>query len=362
MLTGAAAIDRRDASRRPICIDAFLTKDCCAAQASGDQGAAEALSRHRSTANSMTSASGCVALVDKRRAAEAVARAATSTRSPRRRRSRLRARQGRARRARFRRSHRARPRRCSTQGRRRLGPLQARQRRRAHPRRRGAGHFARAVEHPRPSSPRNFSRGAGAGRARRTFFAVGDEKQSIFSFQGAAPHLFDWMRRFFARRHARRRAALRRRASSSIPSAPRRRCSTRSTRCFRRSEVWRGVSAGEANAPTAFGDPRAVARRRRVLADRSSPEPSARARGLAAAARRAKRPHPAVALAERIAAVIAQWTAPGSPERVVDAVDRRAAADPGRRHSHPGAFARAAVRGADAGAASRAARPPAPTG
>ncbi len=33
--------------------------------------------------------------------------------------------------------------------------------------------------------------------ARRTFFAVGDEKQSIFSFQGAAPHMFDGMRRRF---------------------------------------------------------------------------------------------------------------------------------------------------------------------
>ena len=33
----------------------------------------------------------------------------------------------------------------------------------------------------------------------RTVFAVGDEKQSIFSFQGAAPEAFDVMRRLFAR-------------------------------------------------------------------------------------------------------------------------------------------------------------------
>jgi ATP-dependent helicase/nuclease subunit A len=38
----------------------------------------------------------------------------------------------------------------------------------------------------------------GADRAQRTFFAVGDEKQSIFSFQGAAPHKFEDMRRYFA--------------------------------------------------------------------------------------------------------------------------------------------------------------------
>jgi ATP-dependent helicase/nuclease subunit A len=41
------------------------------------------------------------------------------------------------------------------------------------------------------------------GRAgRRTFFAVGDEKQSIYSFQGAAPHMFAEMRRHFEQRFA----------------------------------------------------------------------------------------------------------------------------------------------------------------
>jgi ATP-dependent helicase/nuclease subunit A len=43
-----------------------------------------------------------------------------------------------------------------------------------------------------------FFAGAGAREARRTIFAVGDEKQSIFSFQGAAPREFDAMRRQFA--------------------------------------------------------------------------------------------------------------------------------------------------------------------
>ncbi|WP_036292604.1 double-strand break repair helicase AddA [Methylosinus sp. PW1] len=45
-----------------------------------------------------------------------------------------------------------------------------------------------------------FCAGAGATRRIRTFFAVGDEKQSIFSFQGAAPEKFDAMRRDFERR------------------------------------------------------------------------------------------------------------------------------------------------------------------
>ncbi|WP_395697602.1 double-strand break repair helicase AddA [Methylocella sp.] len=40
-----------------------------------------------------------------------------------------------------------------------------------------------------------FAVGRSAHSGKRTFFAVGDEKQSIFSFQGAAPHLFDETRR-----------------------------------------------------------------------------------------------------------------------------------------------------------------------
>jgi ATP-dependent helicase/nuclease subunit A len=46
-----------------------------------------------------------------------------------------------------------------------------------------------------------FGAGAGAGPPRlRTVFAVGDEKQSIFSFQGAAPREYDAARRHFEKR------------------------------------------------------------------------------------------------------------------------------------------------------------------
>ena len=44
-----------------------------------------------------------------------------------------------------------------------------------------------------------FTPGGARPNVRRTVFAVGDEKQSIFSFQGAAPHAFDEMRREFAK-------------------------------------------------------------------------------------------------------------------------------------------------------------------
>jgi len=43
-----------------------------------------------------------------------------------------------------------------------------------------------------------FFSGLGQREEARTVFAVGDEKQSIYSFQGAAPHMFDEMARSFA--------------------------------------------------------------------------------------------------------------------------------------------------------------------
>jgi ATP-dependent helicase/nuclease subunit A len=46
-----------------------------------------------------------------------------------------------------------------------------------------------------------FTAGAGARPATRTVFAVGDEKQSIYSFQNAAPKEFGEMRRYFERAH-----------------------------------------------------------------------------------------------------------------------------------------------------------------
>jgi ATP-dependent helicase/nuclease subunit A len=46
----------------------------------------------------------------------------------------------------------------------------------------------------------DFASGHGSRALDRSFFAVGDDKQSIFSFQGAAPHKFHDMRRRFAKR------------------------------------------------------------------------------------------------------------------------------------------------------------------
>jgi ATP-dependent helicase/nuclease subunit A len=48
----------------------------------------------------------------------------------------------------------------------------------------------------------DFAAGASRSGGSRTFFAVGDEKQSIFAFRGAAPQMFAAMRRNFEKRFA----------------------------------------------------------------------------------------------------------------------------------------------------------------
>ena len=62
-------------------------------------------------------------------------------------------------------------------------------------------------------SPTISSPAAGAARTPRTVFAVGDDKQSIFGFQGAAPHMLAEMAALLRTRRLRRR----RRASCARP-------------------------------------------------------------------------------------------------------------------------------------------------
>jgi ATP-dependent helicase/nuclease subunit A len=162
----------------------------------------------------------------------------------------------------------------------------------------------------------DFLSGAGAGSTRRTFFAVGDEKQSIFSFQGAQPHLFDAMRRFFATRHKKAELAfVDVKLTHSFRSAPA--VLEAVDKVFAAPEVWKGVSAGdpapEKHSPIRDSLPGVVEFWPPVVAEEAQ-EPGDWAAPLDAE----KRTHPATLLAERIAAVIAQWIAPGSPERVAD--------------------------------------------
>ena len=80
---------------------------------------------------------------------------------------------------------------------RRLGALQARPRRRPPAGRRGAGHEPEAMGGRASADRRVLRRCRRARTVTRTVFAVGDEKQSIFSFQGAEPRVRR-MRRHYA--------------------------------------------------------------------------------------------------------------------------------------------------------------------
>ena len=97
------------------------------------------------------------------------------------------ARKRRARPARLRRHDRPRPRSARAARHRRLGALEARRRPRPHPRRRGAGHEPGAMAGDRRRSPTSSSPARAPADVARTLFVVGDEKQSIYSFQGADP-------------------------------------------------------------------------------------------------------------------------------------------------------------------------------
>ena len=161
-----------------------------------------------------------------------------------------------------------------------------------------------------------FLSGAGARARRRTFFAVGDEKQSIFSFQGAAPKMFSSTRRDLERRH--RKAALDFdwvRLALSFRSAPR--VLEGVDRVFASEAAWRGLTGDDEQPPThgAFHVdlPGMIEVWEPIKAAKAQEREDWRM-PLDAASRE----DPPVALAKRIAAVIAAWLAPDSPERVRD--------------------------------------------
>ncbi|MBK9080876.1 MAG: double-strand break repair helicase AddA [Rhizobiales bacterium] len=159
---------------------------------------------------------------------------------------------------------------------------------------------------------------AGAGRASgpRTLFAVGDEKQSIFSFQGAAPRMFEETRVALMRRFAEQergesfadvrlnlsfrstRAILEavdavfdrpenRRAVTSDPAPPPH--MSWKSELPGLVEIWPVIEPGEAAKPTDWSPRAAVA---------------------------AGEGAPAVRLARRIAGRVAAFLAPDSPDRV----------------------------------------------
>jgi ATP-dependent helicase/nuclease subunit A len=161
-----------------------------------------------------------------------------------------------------------------------------------------------------------FFAGAGARPRNRTVFAVGDEKQSIFAFQGAAPQMFAEMKRGFAERHRDSERpfvdvplTFSFRSSQTILDAV--------DRTFRTELAWEGVAA--AGEPP----PRHEAIRRGLkgvvelwppIAPTPAPDPKDWSMPLDPPAQ----DDPPVVLAKRIAEVIKGWLKAASCERVID--------------------------------------------
>jgi ATP-dependent helicase/nuclease subunit A len=162
-----------------------------------------------------------------------------------------------------------------------------------------------------------FFAGAGARSKNRTVFAVGDEKQSIFGFQGAAPQMFAEMKSEFAKRHhdgerpfAEVQLAFSFRSSQTILDAV--------DMTFRGELAWRAVAAAGEPPPSHQAIRQhlsGVVELWAPIAPNPAPDPEDW--------RVLEQPaldDPPVVLAKRIAEVIKGWLRPTSPERVTDPV------------------------------------------
>lgn len=171
-----------------------------------------------------------------------------------------------------------------------------------------------------------FTAGEGQRGTPRTFFAVGDEKQSIFSFQGAAPQKFDEMRRAFQRRAegARQRfeyIELKRsfRSSKGVLETV--------DAIFSREENYGGLSADRARTVHEAWkeDLPGLIELWELAAPAQDPEP----RDWKLPLDVLDRNDPPVVVAQRIAREIAAWLAPDARDNVEDR-------DGGRRRIRPG--------------------------
>ncbi len=160
-----------------------------------------------------------------------------------------------------------------------------------------------------------FFVGAGARLKDRTVFAVGDEKQSIFAFQGAAPQMFAEMKRAFEKRHhdggrtfAEVQLAFSFRSAQKILDAV--------DMTFRTELAWRGVAA--AGEPPPKHD--AIRSHLKGVVElwppiAPSPAPDPEDWGVL---EQPVQDDPPVVLAKRIAEVIKGWLKAASRERVID--------------------------------------------
>jgi ATP-dependent helicase/nuclease subunit A len=156
-----------------------------------------------------------------------------------------------------------------------------------------------------------FAAGAGArGLVTRTLFAVGDEKQSIFSFQGAAPRQYEEMRRHFATlfggsetawRHVRFDHSFR--SGANVLGAV--------DEVFGAAAIYRSITADEAGMQRHLALPDAVPGVVEIW-PLIEAEPRAEIEGWDAPFDAVPESSPRAMLAERIAAAVRGWIASGA--------------------------------------------------
>ncbi len=168
---------------------------------------------------------------------------------------------------------------------------------------------------------RDFFAGKGRTDAIRTFFAVGDEKQSIYSFQGARPAMFDGARQDYARRAEEARLAFES-VTLDLSFRSARVVLDLVDRVFAHPDNAKGLTAGSGAAPTHEALKTALPGLVEIW----------RPVGPTAAADPAdwrlpvdvpEASDPAVVLARRVADKVRVLVGPGSPDTVEDSDTRR---------------------------------------
>ena len=163
----------------------------------------------------------------------------------------------------------------------------------------------------------DFFSGEGQNARQRSFFAVGDEKQSIFSFQGAAPKLFAEMQSDFGRRAREAQSRFEPVALNlSFRSAPGVLAAV--DKVFALPNHYRGLSAQADSVGPVHEALKREAPARVEIWDVIAPTVAPEQRDWKLPLDFQDEADPPIAAARRIAAEIARWLAPGSTERVED--------------------------------------------
>jgi ATP-dependent helicase/nuclease subunit A len=155
-----------------------------------------------------------------------------------------------------------------------------------------------------------FTAGAGArGLLTRTLFAVGDEKQSIFSFQGAAPRKYEEMRRYFAALFGASEVTWRHvRFDHSFRSGPNVLGAVDAV--FAAADIYRSITTDEAGMPRHLALPAAVPGVVEIW-PMIEAEPRAEIEGWDAPFDAVSESSPRAKLAEKIATTVRGWIASG---------------------------------------------------